>query len=184
MPIAVSYPGSRDLHIVEDQGVYEPVDQHGDRVSPGTPAAKLLLTNVTNHLLPLIRYELTDEITFVDTPNPDPWTGRRIAPVPGRFDDGFTYPNGVELPPHVFRSTLGRLPGISEYQVSQTARGAEIQVRLEGSVDLEATRRELVDALTRLGLSDPLISIKTVDRLARLDGTGKLKRFVPLPKSS
>jgi len=180
LPLAVSYPGSRDLHLVEDQAVYEPVDRWGSPVAPGTPAVTMLLTNVVNHLLPLIRYELTDEITFVDTANPDPWTGRRIAPVPGRLDDAFTYTGAVDVPPHVFRSTLGRLPGICEYQVHQTTRGATIQVRLEGQVDLEAARQELITALTRLGLSDPLITIVPVDHLARLDGTGKLKRFVSL----
>jgi phenylacetate-coenzyme A ligase PaaK-like adenylate-forming protein len=46
-------------------------------------AAKLLLTNVANYVLPLIRYEVTDETTFVATPNPDPWTGRRISAVAG-----------------------------------------------------------------------------------------------------
>ena len=50
---------------------------------PGTRARKLLVTNVINHVLPLIRYELTDEVTVLDEPNPGPWTGRRIADIEG-----------------------------------------------------------------------------------------------------
>jgi phenylacetate-coenzyme A ligase PaaK-like adenylate-forming protein len=180
--MAMSYPGSRDLHLIEDQAVYEPVDRNWKPVPPGQPAAMVLVTNVVNQLLPLIRYALTDEVTFVETPNPDPWTGRQIAPVPGRLDDVFEYAGGVEVPPHVFRSTLSRLPSICEYQVRQTARGAEILVRLEGRLDLASVHEELSDALARIGLPDPVVTIEPVDHLARLDGTGKLKRFVPLTK--
>jgi phenylacetate-coenzyme A ligase PaaK-like adenylate-forming protein len=116
LSMAISYPGSGDLHLVEDQAVYEPVDHQRKSVSAGTPAAAVLITNVVNKLLPLIRYELTDEVTLVDTPNPVPWTGRRIAPVPGRFDNDFEYRGGVEVPPNVSRSTLGRLPTGYGYQ--------------------------------------------------------------------
>src|SRR6185369_8758640 len=99
--IARSYPGSPGLHLNEDIAVYEPVDGGNRPVGPGTRARKLLVTNVINHVLPLIRYELTDEVTVLDEPNPAPWTGRRIADIEGRLDDSFCYPGGVEVHPHV-----------------------------------------------------------------------------------
>ena len=117
--IARSYPGSRGLHLNEDIAVYEPVDAANRPVAPGTRASKLLLTNVINHALPLIRYELTDEITVLDEPNPDPWTGRRIADIEGRSDDVFTYDH-VEVHPYVFRSAIGRRREVLEFQVRQT----------------------------------------------------------------
>jgi phenylacetate-coenzyme A ligase PaaK-like adenylate-forming protein len=179
--LAISHPDSAPLHLIEDVAVYEPVDRAGGPVPPGNPAAKMLITNVVNQVLPLIRYEITDEVTFLDESNPDPWTGRRIAPVPGRLDDTFVYDAGVEVHPHVFRSALGGIPAICEYQVRQTPRGASILVCAAQAENLVPLQRHLVGALARLGLVAPEVSIEAVDHLDRLGGTGKLKRFVPLP---
>ena len=44
----------------------------------------------------------------------------------GRVDDVFTYDGGVQVHPHVFRSVLCRDRGIVEYQVRQTATGADV----------------------------------------------------------
>jgi phenylacetate-coenzyme A ligase PaaK-like adenylate-forming protein len=179
--VALSHPGAAPLHLIEDTAVYEPVDRAGRPVPPGTPAAKLLITNVVNRVLPLIRYELTDAVTFLDRPNPGPWTGREIAPAPVRLEDAFVYDSGVEVHPHVFRSALGRLPAVCEYQVRQLPRGAEILVRADRTDDFEPVRRDLIAALARLGLVAPEVSIVPVDRLERVGPAGKLRRFVPLP---
>jgi phenylacetate-coenzyme A ligase PaaK-like adenylate-forming protein len=101
------------------------VDADNRPVDQGVRARKLLVTNVINHAMPLIRYELTDEITVLDESNPDPWTGRRIADIEGRSDDIFTY-DGVEVHPYVFRSVIGRHRDVLEYQVRQTATGVPL----------------------------------------------------------
>ncbi len=105
--IARSYPGSAGLHLNEDIAVYEPVDARDRPVPAGRRGAKLLVTNVVNHALPLIRYELNDEVTMLVEPNPDPWTGRRIADPEGRVDGVFAYDGGVEVHLHLFRSGAG-----------------------------------------------------------------------------
>jgi hypothetical protein len=64
--------------------------------------------------------------------------------------DLFCYPGGVLVHPHVFRSALGRVPEVIEYQVRQTPDGAEIAVRVASAIDLEPIRRELQDTLARL----------------------------------
>lgn len=176
--IAWSYPGSPGLHLVEDAAVYEPADALNRPVAAGAAAAKLLVTNVINQALPLIRYELTDELTLLSEPNPGPWTGRRISEVQGRLDDHFSYAGGVDVHPHVFRSALAGAPEVTEYQVRQTARGAAIVAQATGMPDLASVRDRISLALTRLGLADPQVTITRVARIERLDGTGKLKRFV------
>jgi phenylacetate-coenzyme A ligase PaaK-like adenylate-forming protein len=178
--IARSFPGSTGMHLNEDIAVCEPIDIGGLPVARGMPPAKLLVTNVINRVLPLIRYELTDEVTFLAEPNPDPWTGRRIADVQGRLDDMFTYSTGVVVHPHVFRSALGRRQGILDYQVRQLPRGAEIAVRTTTPVNLPDLSSELVEVLTRLGLADPEVSIRVVADFDRHAGTGKMRRFVPM----
>jgi phenylacetate-coenzyme A ligase PaaK-like adenylate-forming protein len=181
--MAASCPGVPALHLVEDTAVYEPVDREYRPVPVGTPAAKLLVTNLINRVLPLIRYELTDGVTFLDGPNPDPWTGRRIAPVRGRLEDVFVYPGGIEVPPIVFAAVLEPPAGILEFQVRQTERGAEIAVRTTGEVAFERLERRLAEAMRRLGLADPEVRLIVVAYIEQTPGTGKLRRYIPLNRS-
>jgi phenylacetate-coenzyme A ligase PaaK-like adenylate-forming protein len=177
--IARSYPGSRGLHLNEDIAVYEPVDAGNRPVAPGTRATKLLVTNVINHAMPLIRYELTDEVTVLDEPNPGPWTGRRIADIEGRSDDVFAY-DRVEVHPYVFRSAIGRHREVLEYQVRQTATGADITLRTASPIDTDALTRELMDGLAALGLHTPDVRVSLIEAIPRPSNAGKVRTFVPL----
>jgi phenylacetate-CoA ligase len=178
--IARSYPGSIGLHLNEDIAVYEPVDADMRPVAAGTTAAKLLVTNVINHAIPLIRYELADELTVLVEPNPGPWTGRRIADIEGRLEGTFVYDGDVEVHLHSFRSALGRRRQMLEYQVRQTPAGADIAIRTSARLDTDALSRELVQALTELGVARPQVSIAEVQEIERTETTGKLRRFIPL----
>ncbi|HEV7215726.1 MAG TPA: AMP-binding protein, partial [Chloroflexota bacterium] len=179
--MAVSFPGSPGLHLIEDSNVYEPVDEQNLPVPPGRRAAKLLITNVVNQVLPLIRYELTDEVTFLAEPNPDPWTGRRTAEPQGRLDDIFWYDGQRAVHPYIFWTALGTVGEILEYQVRQTPRGADIAVLAAGDLDQAAITRQLVAAYDMLELPNAEIVLRRVSALERLTGSGKLKRFFPLP---
>jgi phenylacetate-coenzyme A ligase PaaK-like adenylate-forming protein len=176
---AVSYPGAAALHLIEDVAVYEPVDQDNQPVPPGTPGAKLLMTNVINQVLPLIRYELADEITILDEPDPNPWTGRRIAAVHTHPVDVFVYSGGVMVHPDSFIPALEQLPDVSTYQIRQTPRGADIVLQTTQQLDLDPVQQKLVAALRQVGLADPEISITTVAEIERIGGTGKLRWYVP-----
>jgi phenylacetate-coenzyme A ligase PaaK-like adenylate-forming protein len=180
--MGVSYPGLPDLHLIEDTIIYEPVDSVGRPVPPGVPAAKLLITNVMNQALPLIRYELTDQVTFLNGPGPGPWTGRRIAPVQGRLEDMFVYPGGIEVNPFIFTMVMDEQPAIDEYQIHQTERGVAISVRTSGTADLDLAQQKLAAFLQHQGLSDPEVSITVVERFERQAGSGKFKRFIALPQ--
>lgn len=184
-----SWRGSELLHLSEDTSVVELVDADNRPVPPGTPSAKLLLTNLANRLQPLIRYEITDEVTEAvidpasDDPSqhpPGPWSGRWIHPPLGRSDDWFTY-DGVVVHPHVFRSQLAAVPAVAEYRVTQTVHGAHIAVVAYGRVDAATLGSAVAAELRRVGLDSPAIHIETVESIGRHAASGKLRRFVPLP---
>ena len=120
---------------------------------------------------------LGDEVTLLPGKCPCGSALLRVAAVAGRRDDDFLYGNS-RVPASAFRHVLGSDPAISEYQVSQTATGAEIAI--VGSPDPGQLRTELVQSLRRYGLSKPEIAVKTVSRIERHAATGKFKRFVPL----
>ncbi len=166
-------------HLADDLSIIEPVDAAGAPVPAGQRSAKVYVTSLFNHLQPLIRYELTDEVTLLADPCPCGRPSACVEDVQGRQDDWFVYGDRLVQPP-VFRSALGHRPEIVEYQVRQTVRGADITVSCRDRVDLTELTTEIVTALADLDLPDPELSITVVDRLDRLPHTGKLKRFVPL----
>ncbi len=168
------------MHLNDDLLIVEPVDAEGRPVPPGVPSAKLYLTNLYNLLLPLIRYEITDEITLLDETCPCGCAHRLVGDVQGRLDDSFVYAGVGSLHPHRFRSSLGRDQNIIEYQVLQTTRGASIKVRCCGPVDLAGLRAGLLEELKQFGLASPDISVHVVETLQRHAASGKLKRFIPL----
>ncbi len=114
-----------------------------------------------------------------DAAVPGPWTGRRIADIEGRGDDVFVY-DRVEVHPYVFRSAIGRRREVIEYQVRQTAAGADISLRTASPSDTAALTRELVAGLAALGLRTPTVQVSVVDDISRSGNAGKLRTFVPL----
>ena len=170
------------MHLADDLLIVEPVDENGEAVPCASESAKVYLTNLFNPLLPLIRYEITDQVTFLAEPCACGSAHRRIADIQGRLDDVFRYPGGSVLHPHTFRSVLGRDARVVEYQVRQTVRGADVLLRTCGSVEVERLARVLEAALDRVGCPQPSVTVRVVERIPRV-GVGKLKRFVPMEPS-
>ncbi|HYB26623.1 MAG TPA: hypothetical protein VEF89_08425 [Solirubrobacteraceae bacterium] len=172
----------RRTHLSEDLVIVESVDAQGGPVAPGVPAAKIYLTNLYNRAMPLIRYEITDEVTVLREPCPCGSAHRCVADIQGRLEDTFFY-GQRPVHPLVFHTALGRRAPIVEYQVRQTPTGAHIAVRCQSRVDLDELAREIEDGLARLGLEQPGVTVEAVAQLQRTDGPAKLTRFVALPAS-
>ncbi|MDN5853428.1 MAG: phenylacetate--CoA ligase family protein [Actinomycetia bacterium] len=171
-------PESPWLHLAEDTTIVEPVDAAGARVGPGVCSDKIFLTNLYNHALPLIRYEVTDQVTVLDGACGCGCAHRRIADPLGRLDDVFDY-GGVTVHPHVFRAALSRHREILEYQVRQTPTGASVAARCTGALDTAGVAGEIAAALGRVGVPDARVEVTPVERIER-PASGKLVRFVPL----
>lgn len=165
MPVANAYGMSEGVfsgfcghtsHLPDDLCIIEPVDRQGDPVPPGETCARILATNLYNLTVPLIRYEVTDELTIREGACPCGCHFSRIEDPQGRSDDLFNFPDGTVIHPHVFRSTLGGEPRIIEYQVRQAPRGAAISIVAEGPVDLPTLSRQLETSPMNAGTQHPL----------------------------
>ncbi|WP_123027370.1 phenylacetate--CoA ligase family protein [Mycolicibacterium stellerae] len=165
------------LHVCEDEVVLERVDENGAPVGPDEPAARTLATGLANLTFPFIRYDLGDQVDWLPGRCACGSAFARVADIGGRRDDDFRY-GAATIPASVFRHVLGTDPRVSEYQVHQTLRGADVLT--VGAPDCETLAAALAAALRRHGLSDPEVEIRVVERLQRHESTGKLKRFVPL----
>ena len=56
------------LHLNSDWAILEPVDARGNPVPRGSPGATTLLTNLANHVQPLIRYDIGDRVALRPRP--------------------------------------------------------------------------------------------------------------------
>jgi phenylacetate-coenzyme A ligase PaaK-like adenylate-forming protein len=177
-PMGIGCWRSPGLHLCDDLVIIEPVDLAGRPVPPGVPSDKVYVTAIANPTLPLLRFELTDQVTVLDRPCPCGSAHTLIADVEGRLDDAFAYPGGQVVHPHTFRSVLGRDRRVVEYQVRQTPAGAEVLV-VGAPADPAAIGRALAAELAGLGLPGPSVEVRVVDQLDR-QATGKVRRFRPL----
>jgi phenylacetate-CoA ligase len=173
--VGSSGPDELAITMSTDSCIVEPVDAAGQPVPPGTASAKVLVTNLYNHLQPLIRYELSDSFTR----HPDaPSHGHLRVSVEGRADPILCY-GQAEIHPLALRSVLLDTPEVLDYQVQQTARGAAVSVLLQRETSLVPLREQLRSALARAGLANPDVTVDAVAALPRHAQTGKLRRVIP-----
>ncbi|HTS95124.1 MAG TPA: AMP-binding protein [Streptosporangiaceae bacterium] len=170
-----SGPDDPVITLATDSCIVELVDEGYEPVPPGTASAKVLVTNLYNHVQPLIRYELSDSFTRqADVPA----HGHLRVSVEGRADDILHYAS-ADVHPLTLRSVLLAQPDVLDYQVRQTARGIAVQVLPERETDLAPLGERLRTALARAGLADPDVTVEAVAALPRHPETGKLRRVIP-----
>ena len=174
--IGLSAPNDAVLVFNSDQCIIELVDGENRPVPPGTPSAKVLLTNLFNLMQPLIRYELNDRFVQREFAAEH---GHLRATVEGRNDEMLRY-GKIDIHPLAVRSVMVKTPSVLDYQVTQTASGIDVAVVADATLDIATLQRQLADALRVAGLADPLVDLRRTKTLERNAQSGKLKRFVPL----
>jgi len=136
--------GSR-YHLHPENAVVEVLDRDGPAV-PGA-VGRLVVTQLDNEAMPLIRYELGD--LAVAAPRDAQCSCGRTLPmlerIEGRIPDLIVAPNGTFLVPHFFVVLFKNLQSVDRYQIVQTQR-EQIQARL---VARPGARREEVETAVR-----------------------------------
>jgi phenylacetate-CoA ligase len=166
-------PGGPVFTFASDTCLAECVDEAGLPVPGGTASARVLVTNLHNLTQPLIRYELTDRFTPAGT-SPG---GFLRASVEGRAEDVFCY--GVaRVHPSALTTALLRAAAVREYQVRQTARGADITVVADPGLDDAALAAAVEQSLRQAGVTEPHVTIGRAAMIARDPLTGKVRRFI------
>jgi phenylacetate-coenzyme A ligase PaaK-like adenylate-forming protein len=110
------------LHLNSDWAILEPVDGDGHAVPAGTAGETTLLTNLANHVQPLIRYDLGDRVTVRAAPcacgSPLP-----VIEVNGRCDDtlqfGALTARRVRILPLALSTVLEERAGLFDFQLIQ-----------------------------------------------------------------
>ena len=159
-----------------DGCIIELVDERNRPVPPGVRSAKVLITNLSNRVQPLIRYEMSD--SFVRQPD-TATCGHLRALVEGRADDLLRW-DGIDVHPLVIRAVMVKAPEVLDYQVRQTCRGVDVVAVAPPALDVDRLRDGLATALGAAGLARPEVTVRAVSALDRHPETGKFRRFIPL----
>ncbi len=173
------------MHVNADWAILENVDDAGQPVPIGTPGAKVLLTNLANHVQPFIRYEITDRLVMADPPCDCGSALPKIARVEGRATDQLwlATPEGPKpLSPLLLHMGIEQLVEVREYQLVQHEPG-EILIRVEplhgGPLDAGEVEAAVRKNLAEHGVDEPLnLKVEVVDKLTPEDGKSKFKRVV------
>jgi len=172
--------------LLDDMTIVEPVDAAGAPVPPGVMADKVFVTPLRPRTVPLVRYELTDQLTVLDGPARCGSSFTPVSYVRGRQDEEFVYPGGIAVHAHTFRTVMSRQRAISEYQIEQTPAGAHVRAVLAASasdIDREGIAAQLAERLAHVGVRDARVEVSVVEEIRRT-GAGKLRRFLPLKGSA
>lgn len=178
------------LHLNDDWCILEPVDERGQPVPEGRTGHTTLLTNLANHLQPLIRYDLGDRVSLhgASCPCGCPLT---VVKVQGRSDDLLLLRDerrrAVPVPPLAVATVLEEEAGVFDFQLEQTDHDA-LELRIgpaepAGPVATARAEAALRRYLERLGLAH--VRVHAVrDAGAACLQSGKRRRIIALVRGS
>lgn len=168
------------LHLNSDWAILEPVDEHMRRVPPGVAGETVLLTNLANHVQPVIRYNLGDRVLVhprgcaCGSPLP-------VIEVQGRCDDMLVLRardgRNVRLLPLALTTVLEDEAGLFDFQLVQAAPSALRLTTGAGHAAVARARAALLAYLRQQGLPDVRVSARHGGERVR-GRTGKLQRVV------
>jgi len=177
-------PG-QGMHIFEDLGIVEVVDEDNRHVPDGTLGHKVLFTSLFSFTQPVIRYEISDMMVLASEPCPCGQPFRRILAINGRNDD-VLYLQGragrqVAVHPVHFWNVLESFADIRQYQVVHEPDGICLRLMFEdgkGNV-ARSVREQLAQKLHTLGVDCPSIRVELVTTLEdRSRHMGKWKNII------
>jgi phenylacetate-CoA ligase len=172
------------MHVNADWALLEVVDENNQPVPAGEKGAKVLVTNLANHVQPIIRYEVGDIVVMAGEHCHCGNNMPLIERVEGRDSDIFyieTNEGKRPLQPTVFELALGRMLDAREFQIVQEE-NTKFHIRIEPlpgkTFDQGRADRIMRDELQEYKLADKVqFRIELVDKLAA-DGDQKFKRIV------
>jgi phenylacetate-CoA ligase len=172
------------MHVNADWAILEVVDENNRPVPDGEKGAKVLLTNLANHVQPIIRYEIGDIVTMADKPCDCGSNLPLIDRIDGRDSDVFWIdgPEGASaISPALLEVALGKIVDVREYQLVQEEMN-KFRIRIEplpgAQLDRERANRVLAEHLKEYGLDTRLsVEIEVVQQLEPENGD-KFKRVI------
>lgn len=140
-------------------------------------SAELLLTSLTRHHMPLIRYRMGDRAIPAHDPCMCGCPFPALLSITGRTDDLLTMPSGRRVSARAI-NMLEDVPGLVEYQIVQTTT-AHFVVRARTNATFDSSSEMIIVEAIRRGCTPDrvTVSIQIVDDLRRMPN-GKLRAVI------
>jgi phenylacetate-CoA ligase len=106
-------------HINEDEVLCEIIN--GDAPVTTGEVGEIVLTDLRNRAMPLIRYRIKDRGRMIDKKCSCGRTFSLMQPVAGRASEYILLPDGQQVSPYLFTTSIERCKGLLQYQFVQTA---------------------------------------------------------------
>ncbi len=120
-PIAAQCLVRDGLHVMADLRVVEVLDEDGNPTAPGQ-LGRIVLTDLTNYTMPLIRYANEDLASWREAaPCPCGRTLPRLAGVHGRSSDVIRTKNGMRIHGYFFMFLFYGARGVDQFQIRQSS---------------------------------------------------------------
>lgn len=127
-------------HWNADRVIVEPVDEEGRAVPAGVVGHTTLITNLVNHVQPILRYDIGDRTMLRDERCPC-GSALPVLRVEGRRDDTLHFSGrsrrDVAVLPLALATIIEETPGVARFQAYQT-RDDTLRVRLDAPRDRDA----------------------------------------------
>lgn len=172
-------------HINEDEIVCEILNE--DRPALPGKIGDIVLTDLRNHAMPLIRYRIHDRGRLLSGNCRCGRTFSLMQPVAGRASEYIRLPGGEKISPYRFTTAIEKFEGLLQYQlIQQSETDIIIQMIIEKrsgtdtSMKIEQTIKNITKGLMQ-------VSVQKTDRIFP-EENGKFKvvkntlREIPLPK--
>ncbi len=175
------------LHVQTDACILEVVDNEGVPLAPGTEG-NVVITNLFNYTMPLIRYSLGDRAVMKATRGEACICGYRgvsLSAIEGREEDFFIRKDGHRISPRMIATLMSTAvhqleeqhgEQVQRYQVTQEESG-EIRVHIVVSHPIDdAIAGGIASSIQQLGLG----AVCTIEQVLDIpsEPSGKFRRFV------
>jgi phenylacetate-CoA ligase len=126
--IALECPQSQLLHVQSERVLLEVIREDGSPCEPGE-TGRVILTQLQNFAMPLLRYEIGDLATVATAPCVCGRTLPTLSDIPGRARDLMVLPSGHRRPPYYGHKAIALIHAIVQHQVVQIA-ADRVEIRL------------------------------------------------------
>jgi|WetSurMetagenome_2_1015567.scaffolds.fasta_scaffold131987_1 phenylacetate-CoA ligase len=164
------------LHVNMDNLWVEVVD--GDDRPVTGQVGDIVVTDLENRAMPLIRYRIGDRGVMTDAACSCGRSFPMLREVVGRDSETMKTEGGREIHDMYFLWKLSRAPGLVRFRVTQDSlTHVRVDIEHDGSVDREVTSRWIAEALRDLERYRVSHTLEYVDSIP-LTGAGKMRFFV------
>lgn len=172
--IAVECELHKGMHINSSHIILECLDENGQAVPYGTPG-KLVITDLNNYGMPLIRYRVEDVGVFSERACACGRTTPILERLEGRVADFLKKPDGGQVAGvSLVERTLTKIPGIEQMQLVQEQLNEIIINRVKGPEFTSATDNLLLTEFNQVFGPDVTLVIHDVDKIPQ-EKSGKYR---------